>query len=146
MEEQIKHYTRDGLTVIWKPAQCIHSTICWKGLIKVFNPRARPWINIEGADTERIIEQVKKCPSGALSYIQNAHTATPDGTIQDSSTSVEVLKNGPLMVYGNLRVKDSAGNEVVKSKVTAFCRCGASANKPYCDGSHMRIGFTDDRG
>jgi uncharacterized Fe-S cluster protein YjdI len=48
--------------------QCIHSTKCWKGLIQVFDPRKRPWINLDGAEKEQIIEQVKTCPSGALSY------------------------------------------------------------------------------
>lgn len=48
--------------------QCIHSTKCWKGLIQVFDPRKRPWINLDGAEKEQIIEQVNTCPSGALSY------------------------------------------------------------------------------
>jgi uncharacterized Fe-S cluster protein YjdI len=61
-------YSKDGLTVIWKPALCQHSTICWKGLISVFNPKAKPWVNMDGASREAIIEQVKKCPSGALEY------------------------------------------------------------------------------
>ena len=60
-------YTKDGVTVVWKPNQCIHSGVCVRGLSQVFNPQHRPWINMEGADTEAIIEQVKKCPSGALS-------------------------------------------------------------------------------
>ncbi len=65
-------YSNGEVTVVWKPGTCIHSTICWKGLIQVFNPSQRPWININGATTERIIEQVKKCPSGALSYFLNS--------------------------------------------------------------------------
>ena len=71
MQEEIRHYTNNEITVVWKPTVCKHSTICWKGLIGVFNPRARPWINMDGATTERIIEQVKKCPSGALSFFPN---------------------------------------------------------------------------
>jgi hypothetical protein len=59
----------------------------------------------------------------------------------DVETIVETIPNGPLMVYGNIAVKDAAGNETHKNKVTAFCRCGASGNKPYCDGSHQKIGF-----
>jgi CDGSH-type Zn-finger protein len=54
---------------------------------------------------------------------------------------VEVSPNGPLLVYGNITVKDAAGNETHKNKVTAFCRCGASSNKPYCDGTHRKIAF-----
>jgi uncharacterized Fe-S cluster protein YjdI len=69
-----KKYTKDDITVIWQPGLCRHSTLCWKGLIQVFNPQIRPWINMEGASAERIIEQVKKCPSGALSFINNSES------------------------------------------------------------------------
>ena len=48
---------------------CQHSSVCAEGLIEVFNPMEHPWINMDGADADRIIEQVSKCPSGALSYI-----------------------------------------------------------------------------
>ena len=66
--------------------------------------------------------------------------------IEKSESSVseiiaETVSNGPLLVYGNIIVKDSEGNKTQKNKVTAFCRCGASANKPYCDGSHVKINF-----
>ena len=64
-------YRNGELTVVWKPKTCQHATLCWKGLIEVFNPKERPWIKMDGASTERIIEQVKKCPSGALSYYLN---------------------------------------------------------------------------
>jgi uncharacterized Fe-S cluster protein YjdI len=67
----LKKYTNDEITIVWQPKVCTHSTICWKGLIQVFNPRERPWIKMDRATTERIIEQVKKCPSGALSYYLN---------------------------------------------------------------------------
>jgi len=66
-----KKYSNGEITVTWKPGLCQHSTHCWKGLINVFNPQKRPWININGDTSERIIEQVKKCPSGALSYFEN---------------------------------------------------------------------------
>lgn len=69
-----KEYSNGEITVIWKPGLCQHSTNCWKGLINVFDPRKKPWINMDGAGSERIIEQVKKCPSGALSYLANAAT------------------------------------------------------------------------
>jgi uncharacterized Fe-S cluster protein YjdI len=65
-------YTNGKVTVVWKPKICQHSAVCWKGLIQVFNPKERPWIKMDGATTERIVEQVKKCPSGALSYFMNA--------------------------------------------------------------------------
>ena len=71
MSQETHKYSNDEITVVWKPDVCMHSTLCWKGLIQVFNPQQRPWIKIDGASTERIIEQVKKCPSGALSFVFN---------------------------------------------------------------------------
>ena len=74
MKEITKEYSNGEITIVWKPQVCIHSTICWRGaagLPEVFNPAERPWINMEGADTESITEQVKKCPSGALSFFEN---------------------------------------------------------------------------
>jgi CDGSH-type Zn-finger protein len=56
-------------------------------------------------------------------------------------TRVEVLKNGPLLVHGTLHVTNSNGDKEVKNKTTAFCRCGSSQNKPYCDGAHVKSGF-----
>ena len=71
MKQITKKYTNGEVTIIWKPDICIHSAICFKGLENVFDPRKRPWITPEGAKTNDIIEQVKKCPSGALSFYMN---------------------------------------------------------------------------
>lgn len=134
-----KTYTNGDITVVWKPAVCIHSKLCWTQLGEVFNPKARPWVNMDGATTDRIAEQVDRCPSKALSYFQNDERVKA-ADVQAESL-VEPMPNGPLLVYGNLRVKDASGQETRKNKVTAFCRCGASCNKPYCDGSHIKVGF-----
>ncbi len=64
-------YTNGEVTVFWKPEICTHSAICFKGLPQVFDPRRTPWIEMDKESTEQIIEQVKKCPSGALSYFMN---------------------------------------------------------------------------
>lgn len=72
MERKItKKYTNGEVTVVWQPHVCVHSGVCWMGLLKVFNPQVKPWINMNGANTERIVEQVQQCPSGALSYYLN---------------------------------------------------------------------------
>lgn len=75
MEKEItKKYTNGAITVVWRPGMCIHSTICWKqatGLPEVFNPREKPWIKMEGADSAHIAAQVEKCPSGALRFFYN---------------------------------------------------------------------------
>ena len=135
-----KKYSNKDITVVWKPNACIHSALCWHGLLEVFDTRKKPWINLEASDTERIIAQIEKCPSGALSWVKN-EAGEPSVEQVEVETIVETIPNGPLMVYGNIAVKDAAGNETHKNKVTAFCRCGASGNKPYCDGTHQKIGF-----
>lgn len=68
---ETKKYTNGEVTIVWKPDTCTHSKKCWTGLLEVFDPRKRPWINMDGAETERIVEQVKQCPSGALGFYMN---------------------------------------------------------------------------
>jgi uncharacterized Fe-S cluster protein YjdI len=133
-----KEYSNGEVTVVWQPKVCMHSGICFRGLPSVFQPKVRPWIIIEAASTEDIVNQVKACPSGALSYYMNAEG---DKTAETLETKVEVLNNGPLLVYGTLKVTHKDGREEIKNKTTAFCRCGASNNKPYCDGTHVKHNF-----
>lgn len=141
MEKKItKTYTNGEVTVIWQPDMCIHSTICFRGLPDVFNPRERPWVKPEGSTTQQIMDQIDKCPSGALSYRMNNTPQEEEKTVT-TETIVEVSANGPLLVYGNISIKDAAGNETKRNKVTALCRCGASSNKPYCDGTHRKNNF-----
>jgi uncharacterized Fe-S cluster protein YjdI len=142
MSEIIKRYTNGEVTVIWQPAKCIHSTICFRGLPEVFDPGKRPWVNAQGASTERIVAQVEQCPSGALSYFMNGEENYQPAP--QAETVIEALPNGPLLVSGELKVKDKCGNVVTKKGTTAFCRCGGSGDKPYCDGTHSRIGFKDE--
>jgi uncharacterized Fe-S cluster protein YjdI len=129
-----KEYSNGDVTVVWKPDACIHSAICVKGLGEVFKPKEKPWIKIDAASTEALINQVKACPSGALSYYRNDKGNQEAESLE---TKVEVCENGPLLVYGTLKVTHKDGKEEIKNRTTAFCRCGASQNKPYCDGAHI---------
>jgi len=61
-------YSNEEISVIWQPELCQHYALCFTQLPEVFNPGIRKWIDPYGASTERIIEQVRKCPSGALTY------------------------------------------------------------------------------
>ena len=67
-KEIVKNYTNGELTVVWKPKLCIHAGECVKALPRVYNPKEKPWIKAENATTDELIAQIKKCPSGALSY------------------------------------------------------------------------------
>jgi uncharacterized Fe-S cluster protein YjdI len=67
-ENTVINYYKEDLVVIWKPHVCIHSKKCWKGLGTVFKPLEKPWVKIDGANAEQIMQQIDQCPSGALSY------------------------------------------------------------------------------
>lgn len=136
--EIIKKYKNGALNVVWKPKLCIHSEICVKTLPEVYHPGEKPWIKAENASIEALKAQISKCPSGALTYeIDGEEQPTPN----ESLTKVQVAVNGPLLVKGDLEIVSAEGSVETKSGTTAFCRCGASQNKPYCDGSHHSVNF-----
>lgn len=137
--EIIKEYSNEELTVVWKPKLCIHAAVCVKTLPDVYDPEGKPWITPENASADALRAQIDKCPSGALSYYTKGEKK--ESKMSDNSTKVEVAANGPLLVHGILEVKNTDGSLESKKRTTAFCRCGASTNKPYCDGSHNEIGF-----
>lgn len=133
-----KEYQKGETTVIWEPGKCIHSEKCWRGLIEVFNPKKKPWINVEGASEEKIRSQIDQCPSGALSY---KGLTPPNKEEKQLGSSIVATPNGPLIVSPPVRIKFSDGSEKIENKPVALCRCGHSGNKPYCDGSHKKMGF-----
>ena len=63
-----KEYSNGEVTITWNPETCTHSGKCVRGLPSVFNPQNRPWITAESTETEVLVEQIKKCPSGALGF------------------------------------------------------------------------------
>ncbi|MCH9030311.1 MAG: (4Fe-4S)-binding protein, partial [Bacteroidetes bacterium] len=63
-----KSYKNNEIEVFWHTALCIHSANCVNSLNEVFNPKQKPWINMQAASTEKIIKAVNNCPSGALKY------------------------------------------------------------------------------
>lgn len=69
MEKEI-HYENKDIKIVWKPDLCTHSAVCVKTLPKVYNPQAKPWLTIENASTEELKNQIRSCPSGALSFIE----------------------------------------------------------------------------
>lgn len=133
-----KEYSNGEVTIVWKPDLCIHSANCVKGLPGVFDTNKRPWINAEGATTQEIIDQVKKCPSGALSTYMNS--GDKPGPTQEK-IKIVLAKDGPILIDGPVQLEKAEGQKIETGDTTALCRCGESKNKPFCDGSHHGIGF-----
>lgn len=136
-----KQYSNGEVTVVWQPHLCIHSENCVNGLPQVFKPQEKPWIQVSEAISEDIVAAVNRCPSGALHTYWNNKLLNQEQQTTMDKTHVEVLADGPLMVKGELTIKKADGSEETKTKSTFFCRCGASGNKPYCDGTHKKVDF-----
>ena len=137
-KEVIKEYSNGEITILWKPKTCIHAGECVKRLPNVYKPKDKPWIQIKNATTTALKEQILACPSGALSYISKNQVKTKN---MESKMKINAMQNGPLLVDGIIEVTKPDGSIENKEKTTAFCRCGASSNKPYCDGEHRKIDF-----
>ena len=137
-KEAVKEYSNGEITILWKPKTCIHAGECVKRLPNVYKPNEKPWIQIENATTRELKEQILACPSGALSYISNNKNKTKD---MESKIKINAMQNGRLWVEGIIEVTKPDGSIENKEKTTAFCRCGASSNKPYCDGEHRKVDF-----
>ena len=135
--EIIKKYKNDDITVIWKPEVCIHSQICFNGLPKVFNPQNRPWVNIEGSSSKKIIDQIDKCPSGALSYLVSKEKGS---TITEEINSKQT--EGDKMDIPKAAAKEPVAVNLEAGKKYAWCKCGLSINQPFCYGSHKGTQFS----
>lgn len=136
-----RKYTGERIEVEWEPRLCIHVRNCVRALPQVFDAEARPWITVDAADADAVAATVTACPTGAL------HFRRLDGGPEEEEpveTTVEPRPNGPLFVRGRVRIVGADGEVVREDTRVALCRCGGSANKPFCDGSHRRNGFTTD--
>jgi uncharacterized Fe-S cluster protein YjdI len=143
----IREYSNGEITVIWQPDECIHSTVCFRKLPDVFKPRERPWVKINAASTEKIIETVEACPTDALTWRYDDNKLNDNKNINMENNAkkpeIKIFENGPIQVPAEIDVKDSKGNILKENKETYLCRCGHSNNKPFCDGSHLGAGFKD---
>lgn len=168
MEKDDKHfsggrrYRNDDITVFWKPSACIHASYCYRELIEVFDPSRRPWVDMNGATTEKIIEVVNLCPTEALAWKYNdeeknksigrdqlnhinfrrPELMNQENTVaEETPASVKVMVDGPIVIKGEFNLMYEGNNKEVKGGIISICRCGASDHMPFCDGRHRKVGF-----
>ena len=134
VEDGVEHIDGKSLTLVYEGKRCIHARFCVTGAPGVFLANVKgPWIQPDGIDKARLVEIAHACPSGAIRY--QRHDGEPNETAPPVNL-LSVREAGPYAVRGELSV---AGN--TSSFRATLCRCGASKNKPYCDGSHHEVGF-----
>lgn len=138
MEMRIRNYTGESIDVSYEAGRCIHAAECIKRLHAVFDTSRRPWVLPDAASPDSVAAAVVACPTGALHYERK------DGgeaeTVQQQNT-IRLNRNGPLYLRGDFTIVNGAGEIVVSDTRAALCRCGGSANKPFCDNTHKTIRF-----
>lgn len=139
-ENKRDDYVGKSITIHDNRAICSHAGRCTDGLPSVWRMRVEPWIEPDAAEVNAIVEIIKQCPSGALSY-------SIDGVEhRDHHTepSVTASPGGPYVVTGGIALKDASWGDGASTEHYTLCRCGASKNKPFCDGTHWHINFEDE--
>jgi uncharacterized Fe-S cluster protein YjdI/CDGSH-type Zn-finger protein len=140
-------YSAPGITVTFDPNVCIHSAVCLRTLPTVFDVRLKRWVRPEAATPEEVAAAIDRCPSGALRYtLQGTAQAADAEGGSPAGTSIQASRNGPLLVQGEFEVLDENGATIAAVGRAALCRCGATRNQPFCDGSHRTVGFLSKRG
>jgi len=130
----VEHIEGKDMTLIYEGKKCIHSRFCVTGAPQVFLANVvGPWIHPDAVPVDALVEIAHVCPSGAIRYRRK------DGKPEESAPPVNLLairEAGPYAVRGELSIAGKTG----EFRAT-LCRCGASKNKPYCDGSHHEVNF-----
>jgi CDGSH-type Zn-finger protein len=134
-------YASAAITVHFNKLQCSAAEECVRSLPKVFQHGRKPWIEPQHASAEEIVAAIRRCPSGALRYTRKGEVG-PDHA---GPPNVRIRKDGPYEVRGGVPLRSSFRMEGASPMLYTLCRCGASKNKPFCDGSHWRVKFKDDR-
>ena len=143
IKDKRRDYPGKEITVHDNRRICSHAAECVNNLSSVFKLGSRPWINPDGSKMNDIIEVVRRCPSGALSYsIDGVEYRDPE---EQRNPTVTVLKNGPYHITGGIELigENIQFGEGASKEHYTLCRCGASENKPFCDGAHESSKFND---
>ena len=133
-----EYYRGRDITIVFDRYLCMGAGHCGE-LEAVFCTHDQPKYEPDAAPVEHIVATIKKCPSGALSYIlENKHFKN-----YYIETRIVVEKDGPLNFQGEITLIDDQESDALLPEADHFtlCRCGGSEKKPACDGSHEKNGF-----
>ncbi len=124
------------VTIYFEASRCIHARNCVLADPEVYVPNVEgDWLRPDAASAEAVLRTGFNCPSGAIRVTRNASGQGSDAA--PTVNTVRVRENGPLAIEAEL----SIGDIKLATPRATLCRCGQSANKPYCDGSHKAAGF-----
>lgn len=132
--ERAKSYGGEGIEVFDDRPICVHAGFCGNKVTTVWKMAAK---TSDSQIRAEAIAMIERCPSGALTYAVDGETIEPDLPV-----AVAVIPDGPLWVSGGLEITRSDGSTLERRNRVTLCRCGQSATKPLCDGSHKEAGFT----
>jgi CDGSH-type Zn-finger protein/uncharacterized Fe-S cluster protein YjdI len=122
------------LTLVFDGNRCIHARFCVTGAPKTFLANVKgPWLHPDATPTDLLVEIAHACPSGAVAYRRK--DSKPDESAPPVNL-IRIRENGPYAVHAALEI----AGEAARTRAT-LCRCGASKQKPYCDGSHHDVPF-----
>lgn len=152
----MKKYTNEDIEVYWYPELCSHSGKCFNRLPQVFKPKERPWVQMEGASSQEIIDAIDLCPSGALKYSLTENSrivkrnalgsgATSRDKAETPCVKLRVLKNGPVVIDGPVEIYGFDKQLLQKGSKFTICRCGLSKSTPFCDGTHAKEGWQEEK-
>jgi uncharacterized Fe-S cluster protein YjdI/CDGSH-type Zn-finger protein len=133
-----RRYRGKDIEVSFDLGQCIHVGECLRRLPEIFALDRRPWIAPDAASADDVAAVIERCPSCTLQY--RRLDSGPDEGGPEPAT-VTPLRNGPLLVRGRIEVRREDGTLEVMPRAT-LCRCGFSANKPFCDNTHLSVAFS----
>ena len=126
-----------GIVVRDDRSICVHAGFCGTRVTNVWKQVPETG---ESSVRAQVIAMIGNCPSGALTY---RFAADSDDVEPLMPQAIAVTDDGPLWVTGEIGVTTSDGRTLEPRNRVTLCRCGESANKPLCDGTHKAAGFTD---
>jgi CDGSH-type Zn-finger protein len=138
--DRVDDYIGKEITIHDNRGVCAHAHFCTDNSPAVFDIKKKPWVNPDATDPEETVRTIRMCPSGALSYTKDGVTYQD----QDRKPAVTIFSNGPYCIVGGIALNDPTGATPESKEHYTLCRCGASRNKPFCDGKHFRARFRDD--